>query len=338
MAIVRLRNLISLGFFIPLTAAAAPVTLPARAVAYRPVEYAWARVEPIASLVLRAPRAARVTAIRVVPGQEVRAGQPLVNLGGPQLNAASASARARLRAARRELDAARRSEASVARIYPVVANRQALAAAQAGLAAAESRLADAQATVASLRAQTSLQSPAAAVVSSVEAAPGADLPAGTAVLSLLPKGQLWLRAEMFDAAALPSIEAAQFEPADGGPAIPVRAVAMLPARAADGARVMNFAPAGGASWQAGDSGTVMLSGPPRAAVAVPAGALVLHAGRWFVLTDANGKLAAQPVTPGPARGADVLILAGLKVGVPVVVRQAYLLYHRDIAARYTPPD
>ncbi len=255
-----------------------------------------------------------------------------------ELIAASASARARLRAARRELDAARRSEASVARIYPVVANRQTLAAAQAGLAVAQSHLADAQATVTSLRAQTSLQSPTAAVVSSVDAAPGADLPAGTAVLSLLPRGQLWLRAELFVAGAQPDIEAAQFEPADGGPSIPVRAVAILPARAADGARVMNFAPAGSPSWQAGESGSVMLSGPPRAAVAVPAGALVLHAGRWFVLTDANGRLAARPVTPGPARGADVLILAGLKAGVPVVVRRAYLLYHRDIASRYTPPD
>ncbi len=335
---MRSRCLMILGFFVPLLAAAAPVTLPARAVTYRPVTYAWARVEPIAALVLRVAQAARVTAVRVVPGQDVQAGEPLVDLGGPQLTAASVSARARLRAARRELVAARRSEASVARTYPTIANRQTLAAAQAALAAAENHLADAQATLSSLRQEDSLKSPVAAVVSGIDAAPGADLPAGTAVLSLLPQGRLWLRAELFDAAALSPAAAAQFEPADGGPVIPVRAVATLPARAADGARVMNFAPVGVAAWQAGESGTVMLHGPPRVAVAVPAGALVLQAGQWFVLTDANGKLSAQSVTPGPAHGTDVLILAGLEAGVPVVVRHAYLLYHRDIAARYAPPD
>ncbi len=73
-------------------------------------------------------------------------------------------------------------------------------------------------------------------------------------------------------------------------------------------------------------------------MAVPAGALILDAGQWYVLTDIGGKLARQPVTPGPAQGPDVVITAGLHPGVPVVVREAYLLYHRNFAAQYTPPD
>jgi len=335
---VRLRSLALASLFAPLLAAAAPVTLPARAVAYRPVAYAWARVEPIAPLMLRTLLGARVIAMRVAPGQAVRAGDIVAVLGGPRLGAALTSARAQLRAARRELAAARRSEASVARTYPAIANRQTLAAAQSALAAAESRFATARATATSLRAQTYLASPVAAVVNRIDAAPGADLPAGAAVLSLLPQGHLWLRAQWFSAAAGPPAGAARFLPADGGAAMPVRLAAVLPARAADGARVLNFAPVGVASWQAGESGTVMLNGAPRSAVAVPAGALVLQASRWFVLTDANGKLTAQAVTPGPARGTDVLIVKGLAAGVPVVVRRAYLLYHRNFAARYTPPD
>lgn len=81
-----------------------------------------------------------------------------------------------------------------------------------------------------------------------------------------------------------------------------------------------------------------MSGPPRAAVAVPASALILDAGKWYVLTDTSGKLARQPVVPGPAQGTDVVITTSLRPGVPVVVREAYLLYHRNFAAQYTPPD
>ena len=57
-----------------------------------------------------------------------------------------------------------------------------------------------------------------------------------------------------------------------------------------------------------------------------------------MLSAAAGKLTALRVKPGPARGDEVLILAGLAPATPVVVRQAYLLYHRDFAAHYTPPD
>ena len=73
-------------------------------------------------------------------------------------------------------------------------------------------------------------------------------------------------------------------------------------------------------------------------MAVPAGALIPDAGHWYVLTERTGKLLPQAVTPGPTQGDDVLILKGLAPGTPVVVRQAYALYHRDFAAHYTPPD
>lgn len=327
------------ALLLALSASAAPVTLPARELHYRPRQTAWARVEPIAPLVLRTALAARIIAVRVLPGEAVRAGQAIVTLGGPRLDAALAEARAGLRAAQAELAAARRNETSVARTYPAITNRQTLAAAQSALAAAQSHWAQAQATATQLRAETHLRSPAAAVVGRIEAAPGTDLPAGAAVLSLLPHGRLWLRAEWFGGGALPALgESAHFEVSGGTLQIPVRLQGALPARAANGARVLDFAPLGAPSWQAGEVGEVRLDGAPRAALAVPAAALVLQAGRWFVLTDVNGKLRAQAVTPGPTRGGEVLILAGLKVGVPVVVRQAYLLYHRDIADRYTSPD
>lgn len=321
-----------------LPALADPVTLPARAVRYQPESRAWAQVEAMAPLVLRAAVPARVSGIRVTPGQQVTVGEHLVHLAGPQFISQFAAARARLQAAQRELTAARHSAASAQRTYPVVTNRQQLEAAQAALAAAQGQMTEAKAAVTALSAQQWLSSPLSATVSEVNVAVGTDLPAGAPVLTLLPRGQLWLRAEWFGSLPLPQPATARFLPASGGHPVPVHLIAELPSRAANGARVLNFAPTGRAGWQAGETGELMSSGPQATAVAVPAGALILDAGKWYVLTDIKGKLAPQQVTPGPARGADVLILSGLKAGVPVVVREAYLLYHRHIAAQYAPSD
>ena len=331
--------LILLGVAVSLAPARGdPVTVTARAMTYRPTIRAWARVEAVAPLVLRTSSQARVLELRVVPGQSVAAGERLAHLAGPRVEADTTIARARLRAAQGELVAAQQGAASAKRTYPVVTNRQALAAAMATLAAARGKLAEARAELTALGSQEWLSSPVAAVVSDVKADSGTDLPAGAAVITLLPQGQLWLRAEVFDATPIPAASEGRFTPADGSVATAVHAVAELPARAANGARVIDLAPRDAAAWQAGEAGELILHGAPRSAVAVPASALVLDAGKWFVLTDTAGKLAAQRVTPGPARGADVLVMAGLRAGVPVVVRQAYLLYHRQFAAQYAPPD
>jgi len=319
------------------TAVAGPVTLPARAVNYQAESRAWASVESTAPLVLHAATAARIVRLRVAPGQAVAAGQALATLGGPLLDGELAAARAQLQTAQQAVASARRAAESVQRTYPLTSDRQTLAAAQSALGTALSQQAAARATLATLQAQAILSSPAAATVGNIAAAPGTDVQAGAPVLTLLPQGQLWLRAECFGN-ALPAGSVGRFTPADGGPSVRVRLVAELPARAADGARVLNFTPVDPAAWQAGETGEVRWAGHAQSAIAVPAQALILDAGRWYVLTDIGNTLAAQLVTPGPTQGNDVVITAGLKPGVPVVVRDAYLLYHRHFAAQYTPPD
>ncbi|TAM95179.1 MAG: biotin/lipoyl-binding protein [Rhodanobacteraceae bacterium] len=319
-------------------ATAAPVTLPARGVSYQPEVRAWAQVESIAPLVMRTAVAARIARVLVVPGQVVKAGEPLVTLAGPQLQGELSAARARGQAALHELAAAQRTLAAAKRTYPVVTDRKTLDDAQAGLAAAESESAAAHAALATLQAQQTLSSPTPAVVGEVGAASGADLPAGTPLVTLIPRGSLWLRAEVFGDLPLPAATTVRFLPADGEPAMVVRQVAELPARAPDGARVFNFTAAGAAHWQAGETGDLIWYGSPQIAVAVPSEALILDAGRWYVLAEVHGKLVAQAVTPGPTRGTNVVITQGLSAGVPVVVRQAYLLFHRDFSARYAPSD
>lgn len=318
---------------------AAPVTLPAHAVHYRPEEHAWAQAESLAPLVLRTAVAAQVATVRVVPGQTVVAGQRLVTLAGPQLDAELATARARAQAAQSELAAARRTEASAKRTFPVATDRKTLDAAESALAAARASLITAQAALTSLQAQQTLRSPTAARVESVEAAPGTSLPAGAPVLTLVPKASQWLRVEWFDKQVPAQNAAARFVPGNGEPAVDVRLVAVLPARAPNGARILDFAPVRSSDWQAaGETGELVWHGSLQSAVAVPAEALILDAGRWYVLAYVDGKLTAQAVTPGPTRDTDVLITHGLKPGTPVVVRQAYLLFHRDFAARYAPAD
>ncbi len=319
-------------------ATAASVTVPARAVNYRPEVHGWAQVESLAPLELHAPVASRVTKVLVTPGQTVDPGQPLVRLAGPQLDGELTVARARWQAAQRELAAARRTAASAQRTYPVITDRKALDAAQSALAAAEGDAAAAHAALETLQTQQTLSSPTSAVVSEVAVAAGVDIVAGTPLLTLLPRGSLWLRVELFGDQALPATTTAHFVPADGGTAVAVRQIAELPARAPDGARVFNFAAAGSGTGQAGETGGLVWQGAPQSAVALPSDALGLDAGRWYVLTEVRGKLAAQPVAPGPTHGTDVLITQGLQAGVPVVVRQAYLLFHRNFSAQYAPPD
>lgn len=319
-------------------AIAAPVTLPARAVNYLAEGRAWAQVVSLAPVVLRATVAARVAKVLVGPGQAVATGQPLVSLGGPILEGKLTAARARWQAAQNEFAAAQRTAASAERTYPAVTDRSTLDAAEAALAAAQGDAAAARTALETLQAQQTLSSPGPAVVDTVNAVAGADVPAGTPIVSLLTHDSLWLRAEVFGDVSLPAATTARFVPADGGPAVQVHRVAELPARAPDGARVLDFAAAGAAPWQAGETGELLWQASPRRAVVVPSQALVLNAGHWYVLVDVHGKVSAQAVTPGPARGTDVLITHGLRAGVPVVVRQAYALFHRDFSAQYAPPD
>ncbi|HEU0197951.1 MAG TPA: efflux RND transporter periplasmic adaptor subunit [Nevskiaceae bacterium] len=317
---------------------AAPVTLPARAVRYRPEGHAWAQVEPLAPLVLRTSVAARVARVLVAPGQTVHAGEPLATLAGPELEGELAAARARWKAARQELASARRTLASTRRTYPGIIDRQTLDAAEASLAAAQGACATARVALQTLEAQQTLSSPASAVVATVDAAAGSQLAVGAPLVTLLPHGSLWLRVEVFGGQPLPAPATAHFVPTDGGAAIAVHLVAELPTRAPNGARVFNFAATDAVAWQAGETGELVWQGKPQSAVAVPADALVLDAGHWYVLTDVGDELAAKAVTPGPTRGADVLITHGLQAGTPVVVRQAYLLYHRNFSAQFAPAD
>ncbi len=127
-----------------------------------------------------------------------------------------------------------------------------------------------------------------------------------------------------------------FTPGSGGAAVAVRVRGALGVAQADGGLPVALTP--GSPLAPGAFGTVTLTLPEQTATMVPASALILDKGQWWVmLHTAQGDHPAA-VVPGPAQGDDTVITSGLKPGEDVVVVDAYLLYQRGIAALYQPPD
>jgi cobalt-zinc-cadmium efflux system membrane fusion protein len=138
-----------------------------------------------------------------------------------------------------------------------------------------------------------------------------------------------------------------FEPVYGSDAIPVRVESVFAALAPDGGEKVGLvatasgsgpAPASAAPWLNGEWGSVTVSGAVRRLIAVPTAALIIDQAQWWVLVHTAGGERRQRVVPGPTRGWMTYIEKGLEPGEQVVVQNAYLAFHRDIARHYTPPD
>ncbi|OYV37381.1 MAG: hypothetical protein B7Z80_13015 [Rhodospirillales bacterium 20-64-7] len=283
----------------------------------------FAAVQPGTPVIITALQPGALTSLSVMPGETVRPGQIIGQLGGPQIAAALAKAQG----ARNAADAALAAERG--RFAEHLATRAAVAQAEAAQSAA-------QADLAALRAATRLQSPVAGQVASLTAGPGAALQPGQAVALVQPAAGAWVRAVLYGvgAGALSPGMAGRFIPADGAPAIPVT-LRGVQGTQPDGGRVLAFS---GTGLPVGEAGTLRLALPRRAVLLVPSEALVLDDGRWWVmLHNPQGDRAVQ-VVPGEAEGAQTPILSGLSAGDQVVVQDAALLYHRGIAAQFQPPD
>lgn len=306
-----------------LTAQAPAGLVTVRAAQQSPLLSGFASVQSGIPITITALQAGILTSLSVVPGESVRPGQAIGQLGGPQIAAALATAQGANNAAEAALAAER------GKFADHLSTKAAVAVASAAASSAHANLA-------ALRAAASLYSPVAGQVRSLVAGPGAPLQSGQAVAVVQPAAGAWVRAVLYgpQAATLSPGMAARFVPASGAPAVPVTLRGMqggLP----DGGVVLAFS---GMGLQPGEAGTLSLSLPPRPVLLVPSEALVMDNGRWWVmLHDAKGAHAVQ-VVPGAAEGAQTPILSGLTAGDQVIVQDAALLYHRGIAAQYQPPD
>lgn len=311
---------------------------------------AYGEVRPIAPLPVSASEPGVVTHLRVVPGSKVRAGEALATLTGPEIlslltlrEAAVRSARAQLAAAGRSLTIERQQ------LSAQLSTQQAVAAAQSAVAAAQAAFDSAQSNLKLAQEMRTLRASSAGTVLSVSAADGQRVMPGQTLLVLQADDRLWLTAAYYgaDAAAIHVGMAGSFQPAAGGIAVPVKVVMLSAALAPDGGELVGLdavdargALAGTAvpPWLNGERGTVTLAGPAHRGMAVPTRALILDRARWWVLVRTPHGLRPRAVVPGPARGWETFIVHGLSPGEQVVVQNAYLEYHRDIAQRYAPPD
>lgn len=303
---------------------------------------AFARVEPIALLRLKALSPGVVARLNVRPGDRVVEGERLGSLEGPEIEALLAqrrgsetAAQAALAAARKSLDAARQNESAHLATRAAVARREAsVVRAQADLTAARARLAAA-------RAALELRAPVAGTVLALAVADGEHVARGQTVLTLQPASGLWLKAAFYGRAAseLRVGMRGSFTPADGGSEIAVRVRSVFGALRPDGAREAGLVSTGKpAAWLNGEAGSVSLEGPAKTYAAVPTRALILDRGRWWVLVRGPRRDERRRVKPGPSRGDWTLIEHGIEPGAQVVVENAYLEFHRGVARRYQPPD
>ncbi len=292
----------------------------------------YGEVGPIAVNTVSAVEAGVVERL-VLPGENVKAGQELAIIGGIEAQSLIARDRSALRAAAIRLSADRLKQKAH------LVTRQQVAMAEAAYQAARGQLKVAAATLI-------LRAPAGGEVLVVDVSDGERVVAGQRLLTL-QTGRLWLKATYYgkEGLAIHPGMIGRFEPVSGVP-IAVRVQTIARALSADGGEALILAPVLArnqvlgthALLQSGMWGKIKLDGPVQHMVAVPSRALILDRGRWWVMVLTSKGEHRQQVLPGPTRGWMTLIAQGLVPGTRVLVQNAYLAFHDDIAQRYTPPD
>lgn len=325
----------------PRTAASASATVAVQQQTLSVQYTAYGQVEPTSIVNVRIVEAGTLSDLHVLPGSTVAANEVLARVKGPQMHAlltqretALQSAQARLQAATRALAVARDQMAEQ------LSTKQALDAAASELAAARAAEQTAQAQLAEARGQQVITAPVAGSIIAVQAANGEQARAGDTLLTIQPRGPLWVRAKYYgeDAAALHIGMTGHFAPAGGGASIAVSVINIAPAAGADGALQIGLAAPSQADWVSGQWGTVTLDGPPTSYVMVPTAALILDHGEWWVLVHTPKGDEPRRVVPGHAHGWQTAIVSGLGSGERIVAQDAFLDYHRGIAETYQPPD
>jgi RND family efflux transporter MFP subunit len=303
---------------------------------------AYARVEPVAVLPVRAAQTGVVTQLEVLAGARVQAGQKLAELGGPEIAALLAHDESALQSARTNLAGTQKSlEIQRQELTSHLSTRQSVLQTEDALAQAQARLDTAQARLQALHESLTVEASANGIVLAVNAANGERVAAGQILLTVQPADKLWLKAAYYgsDAAAIHVGMTGQFAPADGGKTVAVKVSTVFGALAPDGGESVGLvATTPSPGWLNGESGTVTLDGPTRSLVAVPTRALILDQGRWWLLVRTDQGYRPQAVVPGPTRGWQTFIERGLEPGAEVLVENAYLEFHRRIARHYQPQD
>ncbi len=308
-----------------------------------PARYqAYAQVEPVQTLVIRTQIEGTLQDLRVLPGMAVQAGQILARLGGRRVQSVQDQQRLQQQHAHALWVLAQKQAALTTQKMQVhLATQADLLDAQAKQDAAGTQRATADLQIRALSDDRLIRTPVSGTILSVQVTNGQDLSAGSSILTLLPKGQLGLTAILYgDAARQVQLGMTGFfTPSGSQRSWPVHVISRV-------ARGLGLQIGMQADLQGNDSslyeqgvaGTVVLQGAPRPVAMVPTRALILDRGQWWVLVQTQQGDRAQAVQPGAAQGWWTEVTSGLSAGMHVVIRDAYLRYHRDIMNNYLLPD
>ena len=309
-----------------------------------------ARVEARAEVTLESRVSGRLTRLVKREGESFRAGETLAEFSAPEAAAAVSAARARLASAIVADERTSRQEARLDSLFArgVVSQRD-LEVAQTAARAAAAERAAASADVELWASGTRLVAPFDGVVVRRMADPGADVPAGRAILALRSRATGEVAADLPESRA-PGLDAARYEIAVGegawAPARLVRVEGMIDSGSRSRRLYMAPDPPAG-PLEAGAFARVRITWPgpretradgrdvasqPRA-ILVPSRSVVRRGGLDGVFVVVDGRARLRWVRLGPAQGDRVEVAAGLGAGDVVVLDPGAVTDGRRVSPR-----
>ena len=154
---------------------------------------AYARVESVGVVPVKAGQPGFVAGLKTVPGEKVEAGAIVGRLVGPPVDASLAGRSSEIASAEGEVEAARKTlDLERQKLSKHLSMLKEVYQAEAVLTSAQARLGNARAQLAALETSLVLRAPAEGRVLTTEAASGELVAAGQTIVTLQPSSGLWL--------------------------------------------------------------------------------------------------------------------------------------------------
>ncbi len=322
------------------TPAASTGTAEAATRIMRPAWTAYAQVRPLGRSRVSALLDGTLSDFRVYPGMKLSRGEVVARLTGTERRKEVAEAEARLAEARSSLTLALQAQQAARRTYPAISDRLTLKRAAGAVKTARAALTAALARWRFVRDNGAIRAPVPGIVTVVHAANGDAVQAGQILLDLINPGSQWIYGIYYGPVVHRLVRGLRghFESLDGGRPVPVQVAGIVPAVRPDGGVGVDCRILGGAPVREGEPGTLTLRGPAEKVTVVPTSALVLQGGRWYVLVSTGDGDRRQRVVPGRETAQWTVVCKGVRSGQRVVTKNAYQIFHKNVARSYTPPD